>query len=208
MSDLDQLLAEAFSDLGRRAPHDPDLAGSVRRRARRQGAIAASAAGVLAVVGVSTAVATGRPGTDPAPMAPAGGMAASTPPRVAGCQVPERGVLPEWARYGFSDPNPRAVFVRGAKGNILAVLFAQPLVAPAPPKGRNNKILWVARVAGPGSETLVIDARQDGTGLRVRREVPGGPGPSTVDLPAAGCWQLDLRWGPYTDSLALRYVPR
>lgn len=204
MNDIDLLLTEAFADLGRRAPHDPDLAGSVRRRARRQGAIAASVAGVLAVAGLSVAVVIGRPGAGPArPAAPAGAVA-SPPAPAAGCPAPSLDVLPEWARAGFSDPNPRIAHVRGAKGDILAVLFAQPLVAPSAPAGRNNKILWVPRVAGSGP--LVIDARQDGTGRRVRREVPGGPGPSTVDLPAAGCWQLDLSWGPYTDSLALRYA--
>ena len=195
MNDLEQLLPDALSDLARRAPHDPDLAGSVRRRARRRVAVAASVAGVVAVAGLSTLLVAGRPGSSPAASAP-----------VPGCVPVTEAVLPEWARTGFSDPEPRVPYVRGTQGRILAVLFAPPLTAPAPAHGRSNKILWVARVAASGD--LVIDARQDGTGLRVRRVVPGGPGPSTVDLPAAGCWRLDLRWGPYTDSLALSYAAR
>lgn len=200
MNDVEQLLPDALSDLARRAPHDPDLAGSVRRRARRRMAVAASVAGVVAVAGLSTVLVAGRPAPSPATGTPA------TSAPVPGCVPVTEAVLPEWARTGFSDPEPRVPYVRGTQGRILAVLFAQPLTAPAPAPGRTNKILWVARVAASGD--LVIDARQDGTGVLVRRVVPGGPGPSTVDLPAAGCWRLDLRWGPYTDSLALSYAAR
>jgi hypothetical protein len=28
-----------------------------------------------------------------------------------------------------------------------------------------------------------------------------------VDLSAAGCWHVDLRWGGYTDTISLRYAP-
>jgi hypothetical protein len=206
MTDVHQLLGDAFDDLGRQAPHDPDLAGSVRRRARRQGAVAGSVLAVLAVVGVSTVVAVGRPGG--ASVQPAGGATASPtpPPRTVGCPEPETGALPEWARTGFSNPEAGGVpFVRGAKGDIVAVLFG-PLTAPPLPD-RNNKILWVPRVTLAGPLPLVIEARLDGTGPVVRREVPGGPGPSGVDLPQPGCWHLDLRWGGSTDSLSLRYVP-
>jgi len=36
--------------------------------------------------------------------------------------------------------------------------------------------------------------------------VPGGPGPSIIDLPVSGCWTLHLRWPGYADELKLRYV--
>jgi hypothetical protein len=39
------------------------------------------------------------------------------------------------------------------------------------------------------------------------REVAEGPGPSTLDLPAPGCWTLDLRWADRTDTLRLSYLP-
>jgi hypothetical protein len=29
-----------------------------------------------------------------------------------------------------------------------------------------------------------------------------------VDLPRAGCWHVDLRWGDYTDTISLPYEPR
>jgi hypothetical protein len=91
------------------------------------------------------------------------------------------------------------------RGLMLAILFGAPLTAP-PAADRNNKILWVAKVGGEGGG-FSIDGRLEGSDLRVRREVAPAPGPSIVDLPAAGCWHIDLRWGGYTDTISLRYVP-
>src|SRR4051794_6530665 len=118
----------------------------------------------------------------------------------ASCDV-DRGVLPAWARTGFSDKEPKMPHVVGDNGRIAAIIFGDPLVAP-PAKDRSNKILWVSR-----------DPQQPGSDLRIRavdgshvvnRVVSGGPGPSIVDLPA-GCWKLRLRWSGRTDTLALRY---
>jgi hypothetical protein len=120
--------------------------------------------------------------------------------RSAQCGV-DRGLLPPWARTGFSDPQPKAPHVVGTNGRIAAILFGDPLAAP-PAKDRANKILWVS-----------LDPQQPGSDLRIRavdgsrvvhRVVRGGPGPSIVDLPA-GCWQLALSWSGRTDTLALRY---
>ena len=203
MTDVDALLPEAFTDLGRQAPHDPDLAGAVRRRARRQtrrlAAVAASVVGVLAVTGLSVVLTT-RGDTTRGDTTPAAGGTVSPP---VSCTV-DGGVLPEWARTGFSDPEPSVPHVLGVRGDIVAILFAQPLYAPAPPPDRGNKVLWVGRVAGAGD--LVIDASLPGTDQHVRQVVTGGPGPSTVDLPVPGCWRFDLTWGSYTDTLALNYV--
>ncbi len=68
------------------------------------------------------------------------------------------------------------------------------------PKGTNNKILWVAK-QGVGS--LHISARLEGSDTVVTRNV--NLGPSFVDLPAAGCWQLTLTWPGHRDTLALAY---
>ncbi len=43
-------------------------------------------------------------------------------------------------------------------------------------------------------------------GAVVRRQVTGGPGPSIINLPAPGCWQLDLRWSGHSDTMAVVYV--
>jgi hypothetical protein len=42
-------------------------------------------------------------------------------------------------------------------------------------------------------------------GRPVTRVVPGGPGPSIIDLPAAGCWRVDASWGRHRDQLDLNY---
>jgi hypothetical protein len=90
------------------------------------------------------------------------------------------------------------------RGLMLAILFGSPLTAP-PAADHNNKILWVAKVGAEGA--FSIDARLEGTDVRVQRAVAPAPGPSIVDLPAAGCWQVDLRWGTYSDTISLRYAP-
>lgn len=121
----------------------------------------------------------------------------------------ETGSLPDWAAAGFSG-DTRMPHVFGAKGDIVAVLFGYPL-AQARDDGSNNKILWVSRPATTGSgttspATLAIIATLDGTDTRVTREVTGGPGPSIIDMPRAGCWHLELRWSGRTDTMDLIYA--
>jgi hypothetical protein len=102
-------------------------------------------------------------------------------------------------------------YVLGTRGDIVAVLWARhdPLVTPAPP-GRNNKILWVSRLPVPVGSTLEITARRLIGGAAVgpvqQRTVQGGPGPSLIDMPAAGCWQFTLRWSGHTDTVDLPYA--
>ncbi|MFD6265518.1 hypothetical protein ACFXA2_13790 [Micromonospora chalcea] len=146
--------------------------------------------------------------TSPARPAPATTPAAGS---ATGCVFRvETGRLPDWADAGFTgDTRVRHVF--GTGGEIVAILFAYPLVHDRG-DGANNKILWVARPEPGRSEPaprtpLVITATRDGTGAPVVREVDGGPGPSIVDLPAAGCWRLRLDWSGRTDTMDLVYRP-
>jgi len=78
--------------------------------------------------------------------------AGSTPANSSVCQPHVTlGVLPVWARAGFSSPRPRMAYSLGRAGKIAALLFANPLRSP-PSKTYNNKILWVSRqpsVRGP-----------------------------------------------------------
>jgi hypothetical protein len=119
------------------------------------------------------------------------------------------GVLPVWARTGFSDAKPKIAHITGRSGSILGILFAQPLEAP-PAKTHGNKILWVAKVGTNTITNLRIGAqRMVGTrtvGSPVTRVVDGGPGPSIIDLPAAGCWRLALHWAGHSDTLDVRYA--
>jgi hypothetical protein len=122
----------------------------------------------------------------------------------------DRGVLPVWARDGFSEKRPRMAHVVGDSGRIAALVFGEPLQSP-PGKARNNKILWVSRKDTVSMSDLRIRAQRmrgiELIGNPVARKVAGGPGPSIIDLPGSGCWRLTLTWSGRTDTLDLRYGP-
>ncbi len=156
----------------------------------------------------------------PAVMLLSAGCTSSPPPRAApqatspgapataartGCgSVVETGPLPEWARAGFSG-DARMPHVMGDRGDIVAAIFGHPL-ALTRPDGSSNKILWVSKPSDPPGD-LQITATRDGTTDPVRRTVPGGPGPSIIDLPQAGCWRLTLTWSGHSDTMDLVYLP-
>jgi hypothetical protein len=115
--------------------------------------------------------------------------------------------LPTWARAGFRPPTMPMPYVVGDRGDIVAILWADHDPLHAPPLAQpNNKILWVSKLIPVGPFTpLRIQATLDGTSQIVIRQVPGGPGPSIINLPAAGCWSLNLSWSGHHDHLNLRY---
>ncbi len=118
------------------------------------------------------------------------------------------GVLPVWARAGFSETRPRMRYALGAAGRIAAIPFGTLNSPPA--ANHTNKILWVSHVSpkGPGVSLQIVAQRMTGTrrdGTPVMRVVNGGPGPSIINLPSPGCWRLTLRWSGWTDQLDLQY---
>ncbi|PZS18081.1 MAG: hypothetical protein DLM57_07040 [Pseudonocardiales bacterium] len=88
--------------------------------------------------------------------------------------------------------------VFGANGEIVGILFVE--LRAHQPEGTNNKILWVAK---DGLGALHITARLEGSDTTATRTV--NLGPSIVDLPAAGCWQMTLTWPGHSDTIAFRY---
>jgi hypothetical protein len=202
-------LRRAMSEYVAGVTASPDLVDEVRRRHHRRGVrirvlasagIAAVTVGALPVYGLVTTDRSGPVTLGPS-APPASGAATSC---VA--NVPSR-LIPKWARAGFTAAEPRIPYVLGARGDIVALLFGNPLAAP-PRRDLSNKILWVSRVALIPGDPLIIEARLDGSRTTVRRTVPGGPGPSYLDLPQAGCWHLTLTWSQHTDTLDLRYTPQ
>jgi hypothetical protein len=95
--------------------------------------------------------------------------------------------------------------VMGASGDIVAILWATSDALHAPPlPNQANKILWVSRVSWEGP--MSIRATLGGGTRTATVNLPNGPGPSYVNMPAPGCWTLHLSWGGHTDQLSLRYV--
>jgi len=92
---------------------------------------------------------------------------------------------------------------------MAALLWADPLLSPRP-TDHNNKILWVARVEiGSYADLWIRAQRMIGStkvGSPVGRRLIGGPGPSIINMPAAGCWRFTLRWAGQLDTLDLIYA--
>lgn len=205
--DLAGLLRVAADDIEVPVVPALELTAAGRRRVRRRRTAATvGATSALAVTAVAVPLAVGwlqptRPDSPPPPADVSGRCVRVVPDAV----------LPPWARDGFSQPRPRMPYVTSSSGSIVAILFGRPLSAP-PAADHANKILWVTRPQrsadpGPsGSPDLRIDARLAGTSDVVRRTVPGGPGPSIIDLPEPGCWQLTLHWSGHTDQVSLAYT--
>jgi hypothetical protein len=97
--------------------------------------------------------------------------------------------------------------VTGQSGDIVAILWAprDALRSPASPD-RANKILWVSRVPVVAPYDLVIKATLADSGRTITATVAGGPGPSSINAPAPGCWTFHLSWSGHADQLSLRYV--
>ena len=161
-------------------------------------------AAIMAVLILAAACEPAEPAASPETSAPAPATAADSLPNCAA--DPPMRVVPEWARTGFSEAEPKMRYVLGDRGDIVAILFGYPLHSPSLPD-RSNKILWVSKVEQEPGEPLRIEARRDGTGDPVSREVSGGAGPSIIDLPEAGCWHLQLTWSGHTDTMRLTYEP-
>ncbi len=207
--EIASLLQAGTDDIDVRITPPDTLAEAGDRRLRRRRVV-----GAVGVAAIIAAVATGvalNSGSNPDAVGPATGPRHPVvSPGSCVATVPSR-VLPPWARAGFSEARPRVAHVLGRDGNIAAILFAQPLTA-TPAADHNNKILWVSapqtdgdvNVTGPPD--LRIEARLADGSETVTRTVAGGPGPSIVDLPKAGCWHLTLHWSGHTDSLDLAYI--
>jgi len=202
--DVVALLHDAGDAIDVPAPAAAVLARAGRRRVRQR-----RTGGVLAALAVTAAVAASLTVGNNDPLTSAVVSGASTGPLVSsGCTATVKPrLLPTWARAGFTDPRPRMPYLRSQDGNMVAILFGQPLTVP-PAADHNNKILWVSHTPPDSSSALRIEAQLSGGTATVTREVPGGPGPSIIDLPRPGCWQFTLRWGQTVDTVSLRYVAR
>ncbi len=169
----------------------------------------------LAVAALLVAACTGngQPSARPQPSTARAGAAQVSTSQVGvvtsnGCAgQPPVSPLPVWARSGFHPADLAMPHVMGEAGNIVAILWATRNALHSPSlQDRSNKILWVSRIPLVAPDPLVINAVLAGSTRTATVSVPGGPGPSIIDLPAPGCWTLHLSWSGHTDELRLRYV--
>jgi len=162
----------------------------------------------LAAVSLAAAACSGNPQQPRQAQPPAGQppLAQIAPVVARGCAgQPPVSPLPVWARSGFTPSDIAMPHVMGTAGNIVAILWVTPNALHAPPlPDRANKILWVSRVSSSGP--MAIRATLAGSTRTATVDLPDGPGPSYVNMPAPGCWTLHLSWGGHTDQLSLRYV--
>jgi len=95
----------------------------------------------------------------------------------------------------------------GLQGDIVAILWGGPessLYAP-PLLNLRNKVLWVSRLADRLGAALTIHATLNGTHRTAAVELPN-VGPSYVNVPAPGCWTMDLSWSGHRDQVELWYT--
>ena len=174
------------------------------RQRRRRRWITGTAAVALAGAGVTA----GTLLTLPAGTPHAANAAAARPAAPTSCaSAITNGPLPVWARAGFQPPDQAMPYAFSAGGDIVAILWAQhdPLVTPAPP-GRNNKILWAAKALTGGPLQITAQRLVGGTPVGPVQHRTVAVGPSTVDMPTAGCWRFTLHWPGHTDTVALPYA--
>src|SRR6516162_4299416 len=167
------------------------------------------AAALLVAACTSNSHSSARPEPSAArPNAARPSTAQAGPAAANGCAgQPPVSPLPVWARSGFSPPDQAMPHVMGDAGDIVAILWADRDALHSPSlQDRSNKILWVSRIPPAAPDPLVITATLAGGTRTVTVSVPGGPGPSIIDLPAPGCWTFHLSWSGHTDELKLRYV--
>ncbi len=147
------------------------------RRRRRNRAGAGLAAGLVAVVALGVGLGP-RLLPSHSPVAPA----VTGPSATRSCAASVLNTpLPSWATAGFSDPADPQPHVLGQRGLITAILWG-PLSYPEA-KTVANKVLWVTRTTAQ-PRPLDIRATLEGTSTVVTRQLPTGPGPSYLELPA------------------------
>lgn len=121
------------------------------------------------------------------------------------------GDLPGWAADAGA---PGLPYVMAHEGNLIGVLFVQPLAAPARTTGPNtagpnNKVLWISRVPREGAELRLTLTPAAGPAVTLAAPAGSSPGeiyPSIVDVTGPGCWSVMAEWGNNRATLELSFV--
>lgn len=120
------------------------------------------------------------------------------------------GAPPSWTAAAWSDSSPgfRVPYALASGDAAGAFFFARRLRA-GHPENPSNKVLWIVRFPRDG-HPLDISARLGRDPSVVVRSSwpadsePGEIYPSSIDLPKAGCWHLELVWGSHRASVDIQ----
>jgi hypothetical protein len=120
------------------------------------------------------------------------------------------GAYPAWIADAGLPAGMR--YVMSHEGNLVGVLFADPLAAPPrPDPGPHNKILWISKAPRDGKPLhLTLTPSGGGPAVTVEQPADSSPGeiyPSIVDVPRVGCWTVSAEWGANRATLELTFVP-
>jgi hypothetical protein len=181
-----------------------DVAGAWRRgRRMRAQRMAVSGLAVVAIVAIASLAA--------ANVLPDDGK--SVPPAATGtsapgdCRTRTADEIPPWARS--ANPPSGVAHALSDDGNVAYFIFSDPMIA-GHRTDRENKILWIVRQPRDG-QPLKITATLPGSTLDPVHysfpadSAPGEIYPSVVDVPAPGCWHLELAWNGHRSSVDLGY---
>jgi hypothetical protein len=111
---------------------------------------------------------------------------------------------PNWTSP--AQPPAQTRWVLGENGYAVGMLFTDP-----PKAGQDNKILWIVNQPREG---FPLQIRATPLGGRSSLDLtpippdsePGEIYPSTVAVPAPGCWELKLSWGSARDVVIVPFV--
>jgi hypothetical protein len=125
--------------------------------------------------------------------------------------VSSQGIMPPgWVDAAGGHNHPTGIrFTMDRSQTVAGFVFGYPLRA-GHPENPANKILWVVRLPRGGSD-LTVTAHPLGAAtpvVKIVQAANSGPGeiyPTIVDVPAAGCWVLNLAWASHQAVLALPY---
>ena len=110
---------------------------------------------------------------------------------------------PDWTAPAHPPADTR--WVVSQNGYVVGMLFSDP-----PRAGRENKILWIVKLPRYGFPLQMRATPLGGRASISFTPVPpdSEPGeiyPSTVSVPAAGCWALTLSWGAVRDTVVVPF---
>lgn len=176
-----------------------------------RGGVAVAIAATLCVISAGCEKAPPPSNARPNSTATPFGAAPSTSAKagVGGCGrvFPPNAKMPSWT--ATAGPPTGLPWVMSASGNMVGILFGQPLRVAPRDDGISNKILWISRSPREGQTLQIAGQRlSDGKTANATEPADSSPGeiyPSIVDMPGQGCWRLDLTWGPNTAIVYLYY---